>query len=305
MRRSLTKIAGATSLLLSAALTVMPAARATTVLPTWDHGAGGERYVAFGDSFVAGPGIAPQRDPACGRSENNFPSLVAERLRVRAFTDASCGGARTVDYWNTQASSGNPAQLEAVGPDTTFVTLGMMGGNDVGLVALATSCILATCAGTPGDLRHQAVDALVPSFARIIDDVRAAAPRATIMAIGYGTYLPTTPCAGLPGVTAAEASYLQGLIDHLSDTIEAVAEAKGVLFADMRDIPGSLDHTPCAAPDQQWIRGLATHGDGAPLHPTTVGMEVMAEQVLTTLRHSPGSRVALGRAAAGLKPGAP
>ena len=92
------------------------------------------------------------------------------------------------------------------------------------------------------------------------------------MTVGYGTYLPPGGCPDALPITAEEADYLQGLIDHLSDVIEEVAEAEDVTFVDMRDIPGAVDHTACAAPDQQWIRAINTYGDGAPLHPSSAGM---------------------------------
>ncbi|MGW3466325.1 SGNH/GDSL hydrolase family protein, partial [Streptomyces olivaceoviridis] len=44
-------------------------------------------YVALGDSYTSGPGIPRQVDAACARSDHNYPSLVAARRQVAAFTD--------------------------------------------------------------------------------------------------------------------------------------------------------------------------------------------------------------------------
>lgn len=277
----------ACAVLVTAGLSIGPAAHADDgFTPIWDHGPGGERYVAFGDSFVAGPGIAPQRGGICGRSEHNFPSLVATSLEVTAFTDASCGGAKTTNYWSAQASgsSANPPQLDALSADTTLVTLGTMGGNDVGLVGLATTCVTGDCRGTVGDARYQAIDDLVPVFHQLVADVRDRAPNALLVAVGYGTYLPPESCAALVGITPEEAVYLQGVIDHLSDTIAEVAADEGIAFADMRTVPDAIDHTPCAEPDEQYLRGLITYDDGAQLHPSTLGMQVMAAKVEQTIR---------------------
>ncbi|WP_141015189.1 SGNH/GDSL hydrolase family protein [Nocardioides sambongensis] len=267
--------------------------------PGWDNGPGGERYVAFGDSFVSGPGILPQRPGICARSEKNFPTLVAKRLGVTTFTDASCGGATTEDYWAPQAQGGseNPAQLDALDADTTLVTLGTMGGNDVGLVGIATSCFTSDCVGSDDDAHHQAIDALAPVYRDLVDEVRERSPEAEIVAVGYGTYVPPTSCPALPGVTPAEAVYLQGLIDHMSDVIGAVAEEEGIAFADMRTIPGAVDHTPCADPDEQWIRAISTYNDGAPMHPSTAGMRMMAGEVLQTIQQARGTQRALAGAA--------
>lgn len=268
------------------ALTPVVAALLTAAPATGaDRSGGGERYVAFGDSFVSGPGIAPARPGDCERSTRNFPSLVAAELGITKFTDASCGGARIGDLWAAQRD--NPPQLDALTADTGLVTFGTLGGNDVGLVSRAASCLSpAGCPGTPDDQYHQSIDATLPTLVEGIQETKRRAPNALIAVIGYGTYLPPGGCPdnpALPGFTAAEADYVQGLIDHLSDVLAEAAAAEDVLFVDMRDIPGTLDHTVCAAPEDQWLRALNTYGDGAPLHPSAAGQAAMAGQVLKVL----------------------
>lgn len=239
-------------------------------------------YVAMGDSFVAGPGISPQRPGTCGRSEKNFPSIVAAELGVASFTDASCGAATTQHYWAPQGE--NPPQLDALEPDTTLVTLGTMGGNDAGLVALAANCVVVgNCSDTPPDAYHEKIDALAPVYRRLVDDVRTRSPRATVVAVGYGTYVPVETCAALGAATEADLVYLQAIIDRLSDTMKAVAAEKRIAFVDMRTIQGWQQHSACAAPEDQWIRAFETYGDGAPLHPSTAGMAQMATKALETI----------------------
>ncbi len=254
----------------------------------------GERYVAMGDSFAAGPGIKPLRSGGCARSEKNYASLLADELRTTEFSDVSCSAARTVDFAAPQGTV-NPAQYDALSTDTTLVTVGTIGGNDVGLVQLAMACVFRDCTGTPGDAKHREIDALKPALVAVIREVRRRAPEADIVVVGYGTYVPTESCAALvlaPGVelTAAEARYLQGVIDHLSDVWQEAAAAEQVTFADMREVPGAGRHTACAAPEQQWIRALDTHDDGAQLHPSTLGMANWAQQlkrVVQKLRGEP------------------
>lgn len=267
-------------------LAVAPAAAAPAPADSAPETLG--RYVAFGDSFVSGPGITPKRAGDCERSTRNFPSLVAAAVPVSGFTDASCGGARIRDLWAAQRD--NPPQLDALTPDTGLVTFGTLGGNDVGLVGRAAGCLASDCTGTPDDEYHQSIDATLPRLVEGIQETKRRAPDAVIAVIGYGTYLPPGGCPDNPALSAfspAEADYIQGLIDHLSDVLEQAAEAEEVLFVDMREIPGSLDHTVCAAPDQQWIRALNTYGDGAPLHPSAAGHEAMADQVLEVLAYAP------------------
>ncbi|QBX55466.1 SGNH/GDSL hydrolase family protein [Nocardioides seonyuensis] len=287
MRRTLSAAGAAAATLCLSLLAPIPAGQAADSghVPIWDNGPEGERYVALGDSFVAGPGILnPRPEPspkACARSDHNFPTLVATELDVQSFIDASCSGARTTHFSNAQGA--NPPQLDAVTADTTLVTFGMMGGNDVGLIDLALSCVGAVCADPDGSVAAR-VEATRASLTAGIEAVKTRAPDAVVLAVGYGTYLPPGGCpATLPILDPAEADFLQGVIDSLSDVIEEVATAQGVPFVDMREIPGAADHTACAAPGDQWIRGLNTYGDGATLHPSTAGMAAMAGQVLSVL----------------------
>jgi hypothetical protein len=55
----------------------------------------GDRYVALGDSYAAGPLIPPpNRDfPGCLKSLNNYPHLVAKDLNLQ-LKDATAAGPR-------------------------------------------------------------------------------------------------------------------------------------------------------------------------------------------------------------------
>src|SRR5690606_25614045 len=130
---------------------------------------------------------------------------------------------------------------------------------------------------------HAAIDALVPVYRKSIRDVRHRSPRADIVAVGYGTYVPRERCAAMGNATEADLVFLQGMIDRLSDTIGKVAKQERISFVDMRTSEGWQDHAACAAPEEQWIRGLTTYNDGAPLHPSTKGMAQMAEKSLETI----------------------
>lgn len=251
----------------------------------------GDRYVALGDSFVAGPGIRPVADELCERSAKNLPSLVAAQLQVESFTDASCSGAVTANYWTPQVrpAGTHPPQLDAIGPDTTLVTLGTLGGNDVGLIDLAVSCVFGDCTTTSGEVIQEKADALAAQYRRVIDEIRVRAPRATLVAVGYGTYMPAEPCASTPGMTEAELRYFQGAVDLVSDVIGQVAAHKQIAFADMRRLPWQA-HTPCAAPEQQWIRGADGYDDGVALHPSAAGMAQMAGELVRTIETARDAR---------------
>ncbi|MBC9226792.1 hypothetical protein GL325_10680 [Aeromicrobium sp. 636] len=269
-------------------LTVAPAsATEGGVAPVWDRTANGERYVALGDSFVAGPGLPGTRDAGCGRSEVNLPSLLAAQLDVASFTDASCSAARTTHLWTHQQANDtrNPPQLAALGPDTTLVTLGPMGGNDVDVPGLAWTCVSVGCSQLPVEPLYAAIDELAPVYRSAIAEVRRRAPRAQILAIGYGVFVPDRSCDRLGQATPEDLSHLQGVVDRLSDTIRTVAADEDVTFVDLRAMPGWDEHSACADPADQWIRGLeALEDGGAPLHPSALGMSAMATHVLKTIR---------------------
>ncbi|MCL3839123.1 SGNH/GDSL hydrolase family protein [Aeromicrobium duanguangcaii] len=284
-RRRLTATA---ALALVAPLLALPAASATNaVSPVWDHTAPGEHYVALGDSFVAGPGIMPARDAGCGRSELNLPTLVATELSVASFTDASCSAARTTHLWASQQANAtlNPPQLNAIGPETTLVTLGPLGGNDLDAPGLAWTCVTVGCSDLPTQPNHDAIDALTPTYRRVIAEVRQRAPHARIFALGYGHFVPAQACERLGQASDADLGHLQALADRLSDMIGRVAAEEDVPFVDLRAIEGWDEHSACADPADQWMRGLDALDDGgAPLHPSALGMTVMAAHTLEAIR---------------------
>ncbi|MFC6154923.1 SGNH/GDSL hydrolase family protein [Nocardioides yefusunii] len=275
------------------AVAALPAVAHT---PVWDKPTGqgnGDVYVALGDSFTAGIGIQPERsdDTGCHRSTKNFPSLVAADLDVSTFTDASCSGAVVADLATAQRRGeyDNDAQFDAITEKTTLVTFGTIGGNDMGLVGLATDCVKGDCVPAAG------TDPLAREFTQLrtdltagIEKVKELAPLADIVVVGYGIYLPKDGCPQnfFDLVTAEESNYLQGQIDRLSDLLAEIAAENDVAFADQRLIPGALDHTVCQWDSRQWIRGLYPEGggDGFTFHPSSAGMKATAGLVAGVVR---------------------
>lgn len=117
-----------------------------------------------------------------------------------------------------------------------------------------------------------------PKILQGLADTAARAPQADIVVVGYSHYIPATSCSAIAGITPSEAVYFQGLVDHLTDVLKSAADESGVAFADMNAIPGVKDHTVCAAPEHQWVRGMNTYNDGVRLHPSTCGMAATASR---------------------------
>lgn len=245
------------------------------------------RYVALGDSAAAGPIIVPQQagqPTPCFRSTRDFPTQVGQRLKARSVRDVTCSSA-TIDNLFT-AQDDAPPQLRALGRRTTHVTLGPIGANDVGVVQAVVDCLVPGCKARQGRSVHRAITALRPELRRALAAVERRAPRAEVVVVGYGRYLPAGGCPLVQPLSASDADYVQGLVDHVDRVLARSARRAGARFADLRRTPGALRHTACAAPGERWLEGLVPASlDGAiPFHPTALGMDAFAGQVTRALR---------------------
>ena len=256
------------------------------------------RYVALGDSYSAGP-LIPTTDLAggCARSDHNYPSLVARRLGVREFTDATCSGATTRDLAQPQhpfEGSTIPPQLGSLSPDTDLVTIGI-GGNDLDLFAT----LIGTCTrlravdplGSPCKRRLATVGPHLDVATRTIADnvasalraVRARAPRAKVVLVGYLRLVPPPgSCAALP---LAAGDYDEGrrISRTLNAALRRAARRTHVGFVDSYAL--SRGHDICS-PDP-WVNGRVTDRQRAlAYHPFASGMRAVASGVLATLGSS-------------------
>ncbi|WP_194944176.1 SGNH/GDSL hydrolase family protein [Aeromicrobium sp. S22] len=269
----------------------LTATGAGAAVKVYDNGAGGERYVAMGDSVAAGPILLPQRPGGapCYRSEKNFATLTAASLGARAFTDATCSSA-TIDNI-TKPQGSEPPQIDAVGRNTTLVTVGPIGANDAGIVSTVSGCvnpISPGCKERDGRTVHDKIEATRPELAAALKAIKKKAPRAAIVVVGYGLYIPPGGCPAVQPLTASDADYIQGLVDHMSTVLRDSARSANVTFADVRATPGSIDHTACAPAGQRWMEGLIPlSADGAiPFHPTAIGMQAVAPTVTAAARRA-------------------
>ncbi|WP_250303032.1 SGNH/GDSL hydrolase family protein [Streptomyces sp. A 4/2] len=250
-------------------------------------------YVALGDSMASGPLVPPATGPlACGRSARNYAHLLAARLKVDAFRDVTCGGARTGDLTAPQqlsvlgAEAGTvPPQFDALSTGTTLVTL-TVGGNDAGLVGVAGNCVRLTPFGTRCedayvqdgvDQEAVRIDALGPELAAVLDTIRERSPRARVLVTGYGAYLRPGGCWPVVPVLGGDADWLQGSIDRMNRVIAAQSAAHGAEYVDVRT-PGK-GHDACGAPGVKWIEGFVPTAPAAPLHPNARGERAYARLI--------------------------
>ncbi|WP_045375209.1 SGNH/GDSL hydrolase family protein [Mycobacterium kyorinense] len=249
--------------------------------PTGAGSPGQPNYVAMGDSAAAEPGVPdPAPPPGCQKSTHNYPSVLARRIGATSFTDVTCSGATTDDITSrAQPTSSGPVppQIDAVGADTTLITI-TIGGNDVALAGDAAQCRAASLDSPPCAQRFvtngvdsisAAINAQVPVWGTMIDDVRAKAPAARIVLVGYLTYIRPGGCFPDQPVLPTDADYFESKVNELDDRQMQLAAAKGIDFFDTRQL--SVGHDMCAPPDQRYVEGFVAANPAAPLHPNAMG----------------------------------
>ncbi len=262
-------------------------------------------YVAMGDSFAAGSVVLPQSDLfTCARSAINYASLLAKDIKVDVLRDVTCGAATTSHFANPQPGVvfGTAApQYDALSSDTTLVTVGI-GGNDIGLVGLATSCVnllpqtgiidvpllgkSCKATNTAGGVDQYArkIDAFAPTYGKVIEQIRQRAPKARILMVGYPTGIQPGGCWPFVPVLPQDADYVQGNIDRLNKRMAEQAKKHGATYVDIRT--PSIGHDACQGIGTKWIEGLIpsiVNNSFAPLHPNAAGLAAVVPSIKKVL----------------------
>jgi lysophospholipase L1-like esterase len=266
-------------------------------------------YVALGDSYTSGPMIANQtgQPSLCFRSDHDYPAIVAQTVHPTVFRDVSCSGASTPDMTQPQPliSKGlplqhNPAQFDALTPDTTLVTVGI-GGNDIGFGGIALTCLTLgvldpsgapctahfTAGGT--DSNAQAIAALGPKLDATLSGIHQRAPRALVLLVGYLDILPTSGngCWPVVPIAAGDVAYLNGIEQRLNTALANSASANHAIYVDT--YTSSQGHDVCQPVGTKWVEGILPTHPAFPIHPNADGMAQSAAQVLGTLGPPAGS----------------
>ncbi|MEU7104491.1 SGNH/GDSL hydrolase family protein [Streptomyces sp. NPDC046215] len=269
------------------------AAAPATALTRTTEAAGGERYVALGDSYTSGPGIPQQTGGACARSSVNYPALTAKALHTRTFKDVSCSGATTDDMWRAQGA--NAPQLNALGKNTTLVTVGI-GGNDIGFGDIIGTCAklsLSDPAGDPCRKHYTAggtdrltakIAETAPKIARVLKAVHHKAPHARVVVVGYPAIMPDNGVGCFPAVpiAAGDTSYLRDTEKRLNTMLKQQARKAHARYADT--YTRTVGHDVCTPAADRWVEGLQPASPAAPFHPNAKGESAMARAVLTAVR---------------------
>jgi lysophospholipase L1-like esterase len=259
----------------------MPASRvllSLIVVLATTAAAGAPQYVAMGSSYAAGPGITPLvpgSPPRCARSTLNYAHVLAGR-RGLSLLDVTCSSATTVDVLQG-GQFDQPAQLDAVTPETQLITV-TIGGNDVFFMTnlIAMSCGLPGGCATRPDAQVQARFAALPeSLRQIVAGAQRRSPKVRVVFVNYFTVLPDQGTCALLGLTPAQADQVRAVAHRLADITRQVAQESK---ADLLDVAAlSRAHNACSA--DPWVLGARPQpGVGIPpFHPNREGMQAVGE----------------------------
>jgi lysophospholipase L1-like esterase len=262
--------------------------------------AAGGVYVALGDSYTSAPLVPNQHgEPIdCGRSDHNYPSLVAGALKVGTFVDVSCGSAETKHMTEPQtglpAGGTNPPQFNALRADATLVTVGI-GGNDAGLVGVAEKCaemgvldpMGTSCRNywAPGgnDQVAAKIEATKPRIAAVLQGIHQRAPNARVAIVGYPDVLPKNggSCWPMVPLSPDDVRYIDDLIVRINAMIAGQAAANNAGYVDTYADSGG--HDVCKLPPERWFEGIVPTEPAYPMHPNAQGEASMARSVMKAL----------------------
>ncbi|WP_083662651.1 MULTISPECIES: SGNH/GDSL hydrolase family protein [unclassified Mycobacterium] len=244
-------------------------------------------YVALGDSMAAAPGVPDPAPPTgCRKSTNDYPSVLARRLGATRFTDVTCSGAITEDITDHAQETKDGMvgrQIDAVRAATDLITI-TVGANDVGLAADAEGCEVKSPNPAPCtadfvsgavDRISAAIDGHVRGWSMLIDEVRAEAPKARIVLVGYGTLIRPGGCFPGQPVLPHDSDYLQAKFNELDDRQRQLAADKGIEYFDTR--PMFQGHDICASPADRYVSGYEVTDPAVPLHPTAFGATAVGD----------------------------
>jgi lysophospholipase L1-like esterase len=226
-------------------------------------------YVALGDSYSSGVG-AGGTSGSCGQSPNAYPALWAKASSPASFKFAACSGATTTDVINSQLSS--------LSTSTTLVSV-TIGGNDAGFSSVLETCVLdsaSACEKAVSGGQQFVKDTLPARLAAMLADIRARAPGAKVIVLGYPDFYDTSASFCL-GLSAADHQALDTAANDLDDTLQKAAVAGGDTFADVR--AGFSGHELCDGAN--WLNSVTLPIDNS-YHPTATGQKSGYLPALTT-----------------------
>ena len=252
-------------------------------------------YVALGDIYSSAAGVNPlvaTAPPACSRSQLNYARNIVAVTLPQTFTDVTCSGATTSDFFSSQTAGVAP-QLDAVDKSTRLVTM-TIGGNDEGVfVDSFFGCTLVAPGQVFGNPCQQKFGSTFtdlienktyPNLVRALSAARAKAPKATIAILGYPQILPPVGdplCYPAVPISIGDVPWLVNQQMVLNDAVRRAAAATGALYVDT--FAPSAGRDACAPVGTRWMEPVSTPINAVPLHPNATGEAAMAQATLAAI----------------------
>lgn len=255
--------------------------------------------VALGDSYTAGdmlPMSLSSRPVGCLRSSNAYPALVAKALGASAdLVDAACTNAGVREMTQPQSTylGTNPPQFNVLARDDSLVMM-TLGGDDMGFLSVLRTCMELSVTDPGGspckshftsggtDQLTARVTAEAAKLTTVLDSIRALAPHARVLLLGYPDVLPQRGgCWPVVPITDGDIAWMRGIEAQLNTMLRQVAAAAGATFVDT--YTPTIGHDFCQNSNVRDFEGLVPTSLALPFHPNARGQAAMAAAVLAAL----------------------
>lgn len=236
-------------------------------------------FVTLGDSYAAGIGAGSYYEETCHRSYKAYWALLEQQLAsgyVSQLDDfQACSGDKTGDVLDDQ--------LERLNRDTGLVTLSI-GGNDLGFSTVVKNCIKpggTSCKESiASHFEGSDLRALEGKLDKVYRAVRAKAPNALVLVIGYPELVPRDHIDGCGAMDDTDAPYLHDAATKLNNVIDATVGLRPK-FKFVGVVRAFLGHSACNKGATDWINGISpglAGGDGS-FHPNVLGNRAIAARI--------------------------
>lgn len=230
-------------------------------------------YVALGDSYSSGLGAGSYGSSgSCYRSSNAYSVDWANTNSPSSFAFVACSGATTSDVISSQ--------LSAVNSSTSLISISI-GGNDVGFASVMETCVLGSdsaCVNAVNQAESEATTTLPGALATLYGDIRARAPGARVVVLGYPEFYDLSKSSTCIGLSTTKRKALNGGADVLDSVIQTAAGKAGFVYADIR--PAFSGHEICDG--TSWLHSVDWAFLTDSYHPTAAGQEDAYEPVLAS-----------------------
>jgi len=249
------------------------------------------RYVALGDSYSSGEANTPfigvtdggNSGDGCDRSESKaYPELLASALAFRLQAFVACSGATSDEFYT--GMKGEPSQLTSLNTSTDIVTM-TAGGDDAGFADFAQECVLGTCDSASSQYAYtmdEINNYLQGNVELLLSRVRAAAPNATIVVVGYPEVVSGSSGSCPTYISNGEQAAIDTVITALNNKLGAAVSdvGSGFQFIDSTMNGSPFDgHDLCSA--DSYFTGLSAPPQFS-FHPNVEG-QIAYEELIANL----------------------